>query len=102
MLLFLAHSFSLVTGNPLFHKYLNTLKTEASVSGLLPFLGPEKDLLFVRCENSFVFMLHQWQMHDSLTVYFPPAARLPIFSAHRITFLLNMASYVKCFFMGKN
>jgi hypothetical protein len=65
VLLFLAHSFafdvkaSLVKGNPLFHKSLKYSKTETSVSGFLPFFGPEKDFLFVRHENSFVFMLRQ-------------------------------------------
>jgi hypothetical protein len=48
ILLLLANSFaidikaSLVTGNPLFHKSLKYSKTEASISGFLPFLGPEK------------------------------------------------------------
>jgi hypothetical protein len=65
ILLFLAHSFafdikaSLVTCNPLFHKTLNYFKTDASISEFLPLLGPEKDFLFDRHENSFVFILHQ-------------------------------------------
>jgi hypothetical protein len=59
-LLFLAHSVvfdikaSLVTGNHLFRKYLKYSKTEASISGYLPFQGTNKDFLFVRHENSFV------------------------------------------------
>jgi hypothetical protein len=50
---------SLVIGNPLFCKSLKYSKIEALISGFLPFLGPEKDLLLVRHENSFVFILHQ-------------------------------------------
>jgi hypothetical protein len=65
MLPFLAHSFafnikvSLVTGKPFFCKSLKDSKMVASVSGFIPFLGPEKDFLFVRHENSLVFILHQ-------------------------------------------
>jgi hypothetical protein len=55
-----------------------------------------------RHENSFVFMLCRWCTHASLTVYFVPAVRLPILSVYRITILLNVASYVKCFSMSKN
>jgi hypothetical protein len=55
--------------NPLFHKSLKYSKTEASVSGFLSFLGPEKDFLFVSYENSVVFIFHQWHTHSSLTVY---------------------------------
>jgi hypothetical protein len=52
---------ALVTDNTLFHKSLKYSKTEASVSVFLPFLGSEKDILpvFVRHENSFVFILRQ-------------------------------------------
>jgi hypothetical protein len=66
----------LVTGNPLFHQSLKYFKTEALISGFLPFLGPEKDFLSV--------------------------AQSPIISAHRITILLNAASHVRHFSMGKN
>jgi hypothetical protein len=49
---------SLVAGNPKFHKSLKYSETETSVSGFLPFLGPEKTFyLSDRHENSFVFML---------------------------------------------
>jgi hypothetical protein len=42
--------------NPLFHKSLKYSKTEASISGFFPCLGPEKDFLFVRHENSVLFL----------------------------------------------
>jgi hypothetical protein len=71
ILLFLAHSFAfditatLLAGNPLFCRSLKTSKTEISISGFIPYLGPEKDLLFVRHKNSFVFILRQQRTHAS-------------------------------------
>jgi hypothetical protein len=69
---------SLVTGNFWFNKSLKYSKTEASVTGFLPYCTPEKDLLLVRHENSFVLyftngihMLHLlytfYQLHDYLS-----------------------------------
>jgi hypothetical protein len=61
ILLFQAHSFasdikaSLVTDNPLFHKYLNNSKTEASISGFLPFLGPEKKTFYLSDMKKVLF-----------------------------------------------
>jgi hypothetical protein len=55
---------------------------------------------------SFWYPLHYeyyWcckHTNASLAAHFLPAAH--IFSVHRITVLLYAASYVKCFFMGKN
>jgi hypothetical protein len=45
---------TLVTGNPSFRKSLKYPKTEASLSEFLPFLGPQKEFLFVRHEDSFL------------------------------------------------
>jgi hypothetical protein len=61
-----------------------------------------RKILPVRHVNSFEFVPCQWHTRTSLTVHFLPAAGLCIFSEHRLTFLLNEASYVKCSSMGKN
>jgi hypothetical protein len=76
VLLFLSHSFafdikaSLVTGSTFFfHKSSRYSETGISLR-ISSILWSEKDFLFVRHENSFVFTHRQWRTHASLTVYF--------------------------------
>jgi hypothetical protein len=62
---------SLVIGNPLFYKSLKQSNTEAPIPGFLPFLGPEKDFLFVRHENSFVlYFINDIYMHHVLYIFY--------------------------------